>query len=79
MRSKSLKDFKVIIASDVDKRDGIGIEIWDWEESKILIEIFRDDENEDYTISLYEEGLPLNLIEECIERFRKEIPSVFQK
>jgi len=79
MRSKSLKDYKVIIASDVNERDGIGIEIWEWEERKILIEVFRDDKNEDYTISVFEEGLPLKLIEESIACFKKEIPSEFQK
>ena len=79
MRSKSLKNYKVIIASDVNERDGIGIEIWEWEENKILIEVFRDDENKDYTISLFEEGLPLKLIEESIERFKKEISIEFQK
>lgn len=79
MRSKSLKDYKVIVASNVNERDGIGIEIWEWEKNKILIEVFRDDENVDYTISLFEEGLPLKLIEESIECFKKEIPSEFQK
>ncbi len=77
MRSKSLKDYEVIIGSDVNERDGIGIEIWSKEQ--LLIEIFRNDKNEEYTISVFEKDLPLSLIEEAIKRFKKEIPSVFQK
>jgi hypothetical protein len=81
MRSKSLKDYRVVIASNSNERDGIGIEVQDntKEVVKILIDIFRDDENDRYTITLFEENLPLELIEESIESFKKEIPSEFQK
>ena len=81
MRSKSLKDYRVVIASNSNERDGIGIEVQDntKEVVKILIDIFRDDENDRYTITLFEENLPLELIEESIEYFKKEIPSEFQK
>lgn len=77
MRSNSLKDYEVIIASDVNERDAIGIEVWSNEQ--LLIEVFRDDVNEEYTISVYEEDLSLSLVEEAIKRFKQEIPSVFQK
>jgi hypothetical protein len=55
----------------------MGIEVWSKE--KILIEIFRDDENEDFNITLFEESLPLKLIEESIEYFKREIPNEFDK
>ena len=77
MRSSSLKDYKIVIASDVHTRDGIGIEVW--QEDKMLIEVFRDDENKKYTISLFEKDLPLELVEEGIQCFKEEIPSEFQE
>lgn len=81
MRSKSLKDYRVVIASNSNDRDGIGIEVQDWTEEtvEILIDIFRDDENDSYTITLFEENLPLELIEKSIKYFKNEIPSKFQK
>ena len=77
MRSKSLKDYEIIIASDVDTRDGIGIEIW--HDDKLLIEVFRDDGNKNYTFSTYENDLPLELIEASISHFKKEIPNKFEE
>jgi hypothetical protein len=77
MKSKSLKDYEVIIASDVHTRDGIGIEIW--HDDKLLIEVFRDDGNKQYTFSTYENDLPLELVEECISHFKEEIPDEFQE
>ena len=71
------EDFQVVAVSDVSGRDGMGIEVWSKE--KILIEIFRDDENEDFNITLFEESLPLKLIEESIEYFKREIPKEFDK
>jgi hypothetical protein len=77
MGTNALKDFQVVAVSDVSGRDGMGIEVWSKE--KILIEIFRDDENEDFNITLFEESLPLKLIEESIEYFKREIPKEFDK
>ena len=81
MRSKSLSDYRVVIASNSNERDGLGIEVQDntKEVVEILIDIFRDDENDRYTITLFEKNLPLELIEESIEYFKKEIPSEFHK
>ncbi|MEO9885077.1 MAG: hypothetical protein ABJR05_00765 [Balneola sp.] len=77
MLSKSLKDYQIVLSSDVHEKDGIGIEVWFEEE--ILIEIFRDDKKENYTITLFVKSLPLELIEESIQYFKKEIPREFQK
>ena len=71
------EDFQVVAVSDVSGRDGMGIEVWSKE--KILIEIFRDDENEDFNITLFEESLPLKLIDESIKYFKREIPKEFDK
>jgi len=71
------QDFQVVAISDVSGRDGMGIEVWSKE--KILIEIFRDVENEDFNITLFEESLPLKLIDESIKYFKREIPKEFDK
>lgn len=77
MGTNALKDFQVVVVSDISEKDGMGIEVWSKE--KILIEIFRDDENADFTITLFEEALPLKLIEESIEYFKREIPKELDK
>ena len=76
------KDFPLIsnyaIQSDVSgDRDGIGIEVLEREE--ILLEIFRDDTKKERQVTLYKRGLSLDLIEESIKLFRKDIPQDFIK
>ena len=73
-------DFPLIsnyaIQSDVSgDRDGIGVEIYEGDE--ILIEIFRDDTKKKREITLYQNDLSLELIEQSIALFKKEIPWEF--
>lgn len=63
---------RVIIASDVNKRDGIGVEIY--RNDELLVEIFRDDTKQTRTVTLYKQDIDLALIEESILTFKKEIP-----
>ena len=63
---------RVIIASDVNERDGIGVEIYRNDES--VMEIFRDDTEKTRTIRVFKESISLELMEECIQIFKKEIP-----
>lgn len=63
---------RVIIASDVSDRDGIGVEIY--RDDKLVIEIFRDDTKHTRTVTLFQQDIPLELIEESIQTFKKEIP-----
>ncbi len=64
---------RTIIASDVSNgRDGIGVEIY--RNDELLVEIFRDDTQKSRTVTLWKQDLPLELIEESIQTFRKEIP-----
>lgn len=67
-----LKKDRVIIASDVNERDGIGIEVY--RNDKLVVEIFRDDTDKTRTITVYKENISLELMEECISIFKKEIP-----
>ena len=64
------------IASDVNSRDGIGVEIY--KDNKLKVEIFRDDTKRNRIISIFDEDkfidIPLDLMEEAIKIFKKEIP-----
>jgi hypothetical protein len=63
---------RVVIASDVSKRDGIGIEIY--RNDEIVIEIFRDDTERTRTVSVFNKSVSLELMNEAIEIFKDEIP-----
>ena len=63
---------RVIIASDVSDRDGIGVEIY--RNDKLVIEIFRDDTKLTRTVTLFQQDISLELLEESISNFKKEIP-----
>ncbi|MFS4445379.1 hypothetical protein [Maribacter sp. 2307UL18-2] len=67
-----LKKDRVIIASDVNERDGIGIEVY--RNDKLAVEIFRDDTDKKRTVTVFKENVSLELMEECISIFKKEIP-----
>lgn len=69
---KLLKD-RVIIASNVSgDRDGIGVEIY--RDNKIIMEIFRDDTKRTRTVTFFQQDISLDLLEESIQTFKKEIP-----
>ncbi len=64
---------RTIIASDVSSsRDGIGVEIY--RDNKLVIEIFRDDTKRTRTVTLFQQDISLDLLEESIKSFKKEIP-----
>lgn len=67
-----LKKDRITIASDCSERDGIGIEVY--RNNKLIVEIFRDDTDKTRTITVYKKDLSLELMEECISTFKKEIP-----
>lgn len=61
-----------VIASDVSKRDGIGVELWLGDE--IIMEVFRDDSKLVREVTLFRQDVPLELVEEAIAKFKVEIP-----
>ena len=63
---------RTVIASDVNQRDGIGVEIY--RNDELVIEIFRDDTKLTRTVTIFKEDISLELLEESIEIFKKEIP-----
>jgi hypothetical protein len=68
---------KYFIASDVGSRDGIGVEIYSGE--TMLLEIFRDDTKKKMEVTLYQKELDLELVEQAIALFKKEIPSEYEE
>lgn len=66
-----LKKERIVIASDV-KRDGIGIEVY--RDNEMVVEIFRSDCDKTRTIKIFKEDISLQLMEESIATFKKEIP-----
>ncbi|WP_191859355.1 hypothetical protein [Hanstruepera ponticola] len=71
---KENKD-RVIIASDVNKRDGIGVEIY--RNDELIAEIFRDDTEKTRMIRIFKESISLEQMEEFIQTFKREIPWEF--
>jgi len=66
-----LKKDRILIASDVE-RDRIGIEVY--QDDELVIEIFRSDSERTRTLKFFKENVSLELIEESIATFKKEIP-----
>jgi hypothetical protein len=68
----SVQNLKVVIASDVSSRDGIGVEVS--VDDELILEIFRDDTKKTRELTLYKKDVPLEIVEESIAIFKKEIP-----
>lgn len=66
------QDIKVVVASDVNSRDGIGVEIYQADE--LIVEIFRDDTKKSREVTLFKKDVPLELVEEAISIFKNRIP-----
>lgn len=66
---------RTVIASDVNQRDGVGVEIY--RNDELIIEIFRDDTQKTRNVSLFKNEVSLELLEESIQIFKKEIPWEF--
>ncbi|MGI2070202.1 hypothetical protein [Shewanella baltica] len=69
MSSKGLKAF---IISDNFVRNGIGVEFYI--DNKLIVEIFRDDNEHAKMLSVFEQPVSLELIEECITLFNELVP-----
>jgi hypothetical protein len=67
----SLSKVRTIIASDVNDRDGIGIEVY--KNDELILEIFRDDTLKIRTIKVFTTDVPLGVMEEAISEFKGKI------
>ncbi len=61
---------RVVVASDVNPRDGIGVEIY--QDDELVIEIFRDDTERTRTVTVFRDSVSLELMEKAIQRFKDE-------
>ena len=66
-----IQDLRIVVASDVNSRDGVGIEMYFKED--LLIEIFRDDSEKTKTVTVYDKSISLEIVEFAIEKFKSEI------
>lgn len=67
---------RYLVVSNVGTRDGIGVEIYSGED--MILEIFRDDTKKKNEVTMYQNQLDLELVEQAIVFFKKEIPQEFQ-
>lgn len=70
-------DYEFIIAIDI-QRDGLGIELWDYPQTEILAEIFRNDAKKCIEFYADKKGVPLEAIEELIKSFDLRVGRTFQ-
>jgi len=70
-------DYRILIASSIGDRDGIGIEFYRGDE--FLMEIFRDDGRRTREITVSSQSIPLAEMEGFIQIFKKEIPWEFSE
>ncbi|MBD1560039.1 hypothetical protein HC752_24305 [Vibrio sp. S9_S30] len=61
---------RIVVASDVNPRDGIGVELY--RNDELLVEVFRDDTERTRTVSLFKDSVSLDIVEEAIQRFKDE-------
>jgi len=61
-----------VVASDVSQRDGIGIEVY--LDGELILELLRDDTRHTREVTAYRRDIPLEIVEQAIARFKKEIP-----
>ena len=69
------EEIKVVVASDVSGRDGIGIEIYLGDE--LVVEVFRDDTKKSREVTIYKRDVSLELVEKSIAIFKERIPWEF--
>ena len=61
---------RFVVASDVNPRDGIGVELY--VDEVLAVEVFRDDTLRARTVTLHVKSALLEDVESCIAKFRAE-------
>jgi hypothetical protein len=67
--------YSIIRGSDVD-RDGMYLELSETESKKVIAEVFYSDRTHDFSITCFQEDIPLNLIESLIQDAKRLLPPV---
>ena len=65
------KKISYLVASDVNPRDGIGLETYI--DGDLVMEIFRDDSNRRTYMTLLSGSVDLDVIEASVETFKRRI------
>ncbi|UMZ09481.1 hypothetical protein I9018_18255 [Pseudomonas sp. MPFS] len=66
-------EYKFYCASSVvEGHDGLGFECWEGD-SRVLFEIFRNDETLRYEVTLFEQDIPLELLEYAVPIARQQL------
>ncbi|WP_412061368.1 hypothetical protein [Rubrivirga sp. IMCC45206] len=66
-----IEAYRLVTASDVSGRDGLGLELWD--DSEMIAEVFRTDATGVLSASAYRTDLPLVLVEEFLDAARHRL------
>jgi hypothetical protein len=69
------KSISYVVASDVNPRDGIGIETY--VDGKCVMEIFRDDSERRTYVTVYAESVDLDVLEASIAQFNVRIDPAY--
>ncbi|WP_121347074.1 hypothetical protein [Gillisia mitskevichiae] len=62
---------EILIISDTNERDGMGLEVW--KNDKLILEIFTDDCKKTRTITFYENEIPFEDMERYMIRYKKDL------
>ena len=68
----STSKLSYVVASDASQRDGVGIEVY--LDGELILELFRDDTRHTREVTVYRKDVPLEIVEQAIALFKKEIP-----
>jgi hypothetical protein len=71
MENRSERKISYVVASDVNPRDGIGLETYI--DGSIVMEIFRDDTERRTYMTLFSRDVDLDVLEASIEKFKERI------
>jgi hypothetical protein len=72
------RTYEIIRATDVD-RDGIGIELWDRDRDKLIMEVFRHDDKKELIFSCDKGEIPLEVVDRFLKEFEERVGREFQK
>jgi len=71
MENSSERKISYVVASDVNPRDGIGLETYI--DGSIVMEIFRDDTERRTYMTLFSSDVDLKVLETSIDKFKELI------
>jgi hypothetical protein len=66
-----IKKITYIVASDINPRDGIGLETYI--NGDPVMEIFRDDSEKRIYVTLFASSVDLDVVEASLEKFKEQI------